>query len=294
MNRFFAENRLNDYIDGTISDEDKKIVEEALQNDPSLKEEYESILEAVQMLQNLDSESLAHLGDPHAYAPTRDLSNEIMDQVYKEPTPKVIHVNFKRNASLFFLAAAAILIVSISLPDKNATHTQTASVLHTLPKANSMQLPQNLNNQLTTLPIPIEELAVADAEEPEATPPPQKKKRTPRRVVQKNTIQPLVPDHAASYEENLYNLFISDPDILYKIEQLATDNNAQIAQRDGAPFEPYAMSDGRPSQVVKIKTNDIVIDQIEEKLRQFGTDFRTVSSEKSGSPIEILVNIHFE
>ena len=294
MNSFFAQNRLCDYIDGTLSPEDNAIVEKALAEDPELRQEYEELYETVNMLQEFGKEALSDYGLGESLSPSRDLSASIMEQIEQEPAPNVVRLPFKRNLSFFIAAAASILMVVSVLPENTQSHTKGASLVREVPKTNRIQIPTDLNNQLAKLPTPVEAIKVADP------PPPKPKSRSlsskPKRTrsISSGSVPVLAADLPTSYKDNPYILFINDPDILYKIEDIANENNAQLAQRDGSNFKPYAMSDGKPTQVLRLSTTDTKIDAIEEQLSQLGTEFHKISSQKSGSPIEILININFE
>ena len=61
-------------------------------------------------------------------------------------------------------------------------------------------------------------------------------------------------DQSPSTEENPYTLFITNPNILFEIKSIATQNKAKLVQRDGKPFTPYEMSYGKPSQILKLET----------------------------------------
>jgi len=50
MDPFFARNRLSSYLDGTLSDAEAAEVSEAIEHDPSLKEEYEALRRAVNFI----------------------------------------------------------------------------------------------------------------------------------------------------------------------------------------------------------------------------------------------------
>src|SRR3982750_2520790 len=50
MDPFFARNRLSSYLDGTLSDAEAAEVSEAIEHDPTLKEEYEALRRAVNFI----------------------------------------------------------------------------------------------------------------------------------------------------------------------------------------------------------------------------------------------------
>ena len=50
MDPFFARNRLSSYLDGTLSDAEAAEVSEAIEHDPSLKEDYDALRRAVNFI----------------------------------------------------------------------------------------------------------------------------------------------------------------------------------------------------------------------------------------------------
>ena len=285
MNDFFVRNRLSDYIDGTLSPQEEKIVQEALETNESLYEEYLSLKEAVDMLSQFGS-----------MEPSRNLAPSIMDKL--EDIPANNNSFFRKYAPQIAIAAACILIVTaFLLPEKNTENTVSASVVHTPPKSRPLQLPQKLSNTLIEKEMDVTKVALAP-EETEAPVATEKKpkaiKSKKRRATVAKRIEPLVLDQPTSREDSPYLLFMNDPDILFKLESLAKANNSILTQRDGSTLKPYEMSDGKSSQVLKMSATAQNITAIEDALRQLGAEFHQFSSPTSDEKIQILLNIQFE
>ena len=281
MNDFFVRNRLSDYIDGTLSPEEEHIVQEALENNEELYEEYRSLKDAVDML--------AQFG---ALEPSRNLAPSIMDQI--EVLPGNNNSFFRTYAPQIAIAVACFLVVTaIFLPEKSAENTIAASVVRTPPKSRPIQLPQKLSNTLIEQEMDVTKLALAE-EKPTKTE--QKKKVTkPKRNTRvAKRIKPLVIDQPTSREDSPYLLFMDDPEILFKLASLAKANNSTLTQRDGSALKPYSMSDGKSSQVLKMSANAQNINAIEENLRQLGAEFHQFSSPRSDEKIQIQLNVQFE
>ena len=282
MNDFFVRNRLSDYIDGTLSPQEEAIVQEALETNVELYEEYLSLKEAVDML--------AQFGTVQA---SRNLAPSIMEQL--EDIPANNNSFFRAYAPQIAIAVACLLIVTaLLLPSKNTKNTVSASIVRTPPKSRPLQLPQKLSNTLIENEMDVTKVALASEEEPT----PQKKKAISKPNKRKNRIsariEPLVIDQPTSREDSPYLLFMNDPDILFKLESLAKANNSILTQRDGSTLKPYAMSDGKSSQVLKMSANAQNINAIEEALRQLGAEFHQFSSPTSNKKIQIQLNIEFE
>lgn len=284
MNDFFVRNRLSDYIDGTLSPEEEQIVQQALETNEELYEEYLSLKEAVDML--------THFG---TMEPSRNLAPSIMDKI--ELLPGNNNSFMKTYAPQIAIAVACLLVVTaIFLPEKNANNTIAASVVRTPPKSRPIQLPQRLSNTLIENEMDVTKVALA-AEEEEPVKQETKKKRKTR--TKRNTrvaarIEPLVIDQPTSREDSPYLLFMDDPNILFKLESLAKANNSILTQRDGSVLKPYSMSDGKSSQVLKMSADAQNISAIEDSLRQLGAEFHQFSSPTANEKIQIQLNIQFE
>lgn len=284
MNDFFVRNRLSDYIDGTLSPEEEQIVQQALETNEELYEEYLSLKEAVDMLTQFG-----------AMEPSRNLAPSIMDKI--ELLPGNNNSFLKTYAPQIAIAVACLLVVTaIFLPEKNADNTIAASIVRTPPKSRPIQLPQRLSNTLIENEMDVTKVALA-AEEEEPAKQELKKKRKTR--TKKNTrvaarIEPLVIDQPTSREDSPYLLFMDDPNILFKLESLAKANNSVLTQRDGSVLRPYSMSDGKSSQVLKMSANAQNISAIEDSLRQLGAEFHQFSSPTANEKIQIQLNIQFE
>lgn len=284
MNDFFVRNRLSDYIDGTLSPEEEQIVQQALETNEELYEEYLSLKEAVDMLTQFG-----------AMEPSRNLAPSIMDKI--ELLPGNNNSFLKTYAPQIAIAVACLLVVTaIFLPEKNADNTIAASIVRTPPKSRPIQLPQRLSNTLIENEMDVTKVALA-AEEEELAKQEIKKKRKTR--TKRNTrvaarIEPLVIDQPTSREDSPYLLFMDDPNILFKLESLAKANNSVLTQRDGSVLRPYSMSDGKSSQVLKMSANAQNISAIEDSLRQLGAEFHQFSSPTANEKIQIQLNIQFE
>ena len=283
MNEFFVRNRLSDYIDGTLSPEEEKVVQETLETNADLYEEYLALKEAVDML--------AQFG---TVQPSRNLAPSIMERL--EELPANNNSFFRIYAPQLAVAVACLLIVTaLLLPEKNTNNTIAASVIHTPPKSRPIQLPQKLSNTLIENEMDVTKIALASEE---ASPTKKQEKKKTRSTAKKTRIatriEPLVIDQPTSREDSPYLLFMNDPNILFKLESLAKANNSILTQRDGSTLKPYSMSDGKSSQVLKMSANAQNITAIEDSLRQLGAEFHQFSSPKSDEKIQIQLNIQFE
>ena len=284
MNDFFVRNRLSDYIDGTLSPEEEHIVQQALETNEELYEEYLSLKEAVDMLTQFG-----------AMEPSRNLAPSIMDKI--ELLPGNNNSFLKTYAPQIAIAVACLLVVTaIFLPEKNADNTIAASIVRTPPKSRPIQLPQRLSNTLIENEMDVTKVALAAEEEEPAKQEIKKKRktRTKRNTRVAARIEPLVIDQPTSREDSPYLLFMDDPNILFKLESLAKANNSVLTQRDGSVLRPYSMSDGKSSQVLKMSANAQNISAIEDSLRQLGAEFHQFSSPTPDEKIQIQLNIQFE
>lgn len=283
MNEFFVRNRLSDYIDGTLSPDEEEAVQKALEQNIELYEEYLSLKEAVDML--------AQFGHVQ---PSRNLAPSIMAQL--DDTPLISPSFFRVYSPHIALAAACLLIMTaLLLPEKKTEHTISASVVHTPPKSNPLQLPQELNNTLIEQEMDVTKIALAPQAEPETKKSPKRSRTSVRKKTSvAKRIQPLVLDQPTSREDSPYLLFMNDPTILYKLESLAKANNSILTQRDGSKLTPYAMNDGKSTQVLKMSANANNINAIENALRNLGAEFHQFSSPNGDEKMQIQINIQFE
>ena len=221
--------------------------------------------------------------------PSHNLAPSIMEQL--EETPSF----FRRYTPALAIAAACLLIVTaLLLPEKNTEHTISAAVVHSPPKSRTLQLPQKLSNTLIEQEMDVTSIALVDEDIEKETPSPQKTSPKRRKRTVAKRIQPLVLDQPTSREESPYLLFMNDPEILYKLDSLAKANNSILTQRDGSSLSPYAMSDGKSTQVLKMSADAGNINAIEKALRQLGADFHQFSSPNSDENIQLQINIQFE
>ena len=289
MNQFFARNRLSEYLDGTLSEEEHREVQQALENDPELYAEYLDLKDAVDMLNNLGMIS-----------PQRDLTSAIMDQLDQEEQVEnnVVHVSFKRFAPLIAIAAAIVLIVIGGMsPEKTSDQTMAAGITNTPPQSRPIQLPKNLSETLftqQTITEPETPKSTKEPTEPVLTKKTQKVQKPAPTQKQEIRIQPLVVDQPISRTENPYLLYMDDPEILFKLKKLAEENNSILSQRDGTAFTPYKMNGGKATQVVTLTANPDKIEGIEATLRQLGAEFHQFSSVQEKSPIKIEISIQLE
>ena len=284
MNDFFIRNRLSDYIDGTLSPEEEHIVQQALESNEELYEEYLSLKEAVDMLTQFGS-----------MKPSRNLAPSIMEKI--EELPANNNSFLRAYAPQIAIAVACLLVVTaIFLPEKNADNTIAASIVRTPPKSRPIQLPQKLSNTLIENEMDVTKVALAAEEEEPAKQETKKKRktRTKRNTRVAARIEPLVIDQPTSREDSPYLLFMDDPNILFKLESLAKANNSVLTQRDGSVLRPYSMSDGKSSQVLKMSADAQNISAIEDSLRQLGAEFHQFSSPAADEKIQIQLNIQFE
>lgn len=286
MNDFFVRNRLSEYIDGTLSAQDNEAISQALAQNATLQQEYLELKEAVDLLK-----------DYGQVAPSQNLAPSIMELLEEEKPSNVILLKIRAYAPQISVAATIILIVTaFLLPEKETKNTLSATIVHTPPKSKSIQLPQNLSNTLFEKSIDVTKIAIADEEDRKAEKKPisAKRSKTKRTRTASQRIKPLVLDQPQSREDSPYLLFMTDPDILFKIDALAKANNSKITQRDGSALTPYAMNDGKSTQVLKLTTDAQNINAIEEKLRQLGTEFHQFSTATENQTIRIELNIQFE
>ena len=282
MNEFFVRNRLSDYIDGTLPPEEENAVQQALEENIELYEEYLSLKEAVDMLSQFGS-----------VQPSHNLAPSIMEQL--EDTPSIAPSFFRRYTPALAIAAACLLIVTaLLLPEKNTDHTISAAVVHSPPKSRTLQLPQKLSNTLIEQEMDVTSIALVDEDIEKETLSPQKTSPKRRKRTVAKRIQPLVLDQPTSREESPYLLFMDDPEILYKLDSLAKANNSILTQRDGSSLSPYAMSDGKSTQVLKMSADAGNINAIEKALRQLGAEFHQFSSPNGDENIQLQINIQFE
>jgi len=289
MNQFFARNRLSEYLDGTLSEEEHREVQQSLENDPALYAEYLDLKEAVDMLNNFGMIS-----------PPRDLTSTIMDQLEQEEQvkEKVVHLSFTRFAPLVAIAAAIVLVVIGGMsPEKTSDQTMAAGITNTPPQSRPIQLPKNLSETLftqQTITKPEIQKSTPEPTKPILTQKTKSVQQPPQAKKQDIRIEPLVVDQPISRTENPYLLYMNDPEILFKLKTLAEENNSILSQRDGTAFTPYKMNGGKATQVVTLTANPDKIEGIEATLRQLGAEFHQFSSVTEQSPIKIEISIQLE
>lgn len=289
MNEYFVRNRLSDYIDGTLPPHEHEEIEKALSESAELFAEYQDLKETVALLQ-----------DSGLLAPSQDLTSSIMDRIDNETSGNVIVVSFRKYGIQMALVASILIIATaILIPEKTAENTISAGlVAQSPPKARAIQLPKNLRNSLVEKEFDATQIALAN-EEPEphvektaSIPPKAKASKSQSKTQQR--IEPLVLDQPKSRADSPYLLFMDDPDILFKLSEMAEQNNSLLTQRDGSALLPYAMNNSKSAQVVTLTTDARNIISIESALRQLGAEFHQFSTASENGPIKIEINIQFE
>jgi hypothetical protein len=102
MNAFFARNRLSAYLDGELSSDDARAVEDALASDPDLREDLEVLRETAALLRGADVQA------PVGFA------QRVSARVAVEPPPSALRALLRRaggTRALVPVAAAGLLAV---------------------------------------------------------------------------------------------------------------------------------------------------------------------------------------
>lgn len=107
MDTFFARNRLSAYLDGSLSDSESAEVEAALSDDESLRREYDTMREAVELLR-----TLGPVDAPEGF------HARVMSRVEAEPDPGKVVSLWRRTlgrvpVEALALAAAALIVVLV-------------------------------------------------------------------------------------------------------------------------------------------------------------------------------------
>ena len=289
MNEYFVRNRLSDYIDGTLPPHEHEEIQKALAENAELYAEYQDLKETVSLLK-----------DSGLLAPSRDLTSSIMERIEEEAEGNVLVVSFRKYGIQMALVASILIIATaILLPEKHTENTIAAAVVtQTPPKSRPIQLPKNLHNRLEEKGFDATQIALAN-EEPE----PEKyvvvtSNGTPKTSLSRpnpqKRIEPLVLDQPKSREDSPYLLYMDDPEILFKLSEVAEKNNSLLTQRDGSALLPYSMNNSKSAQVVTLTTDAKNILGIEAALRQLGAEFYQFSTPAENGSIKIQINIQFE
>ena len=268
MDPFFAKNRLSDYLDGQLSDDEAAEVRRALEEDAELREAFESLSATVSLLRK------------HGPTTAPDGFHErIMAQVSAQPTGRLVVLrNFFRQVPVeaIALAAAAVLVIvivgnpgndiagpALSPPPVEVKGGAAAPQARIMPS-------QDLNLPLS-LSEPVEEVAT-----PASKPRPEAVSKT--RTLQKVAVEPPPEAYVAEWEQQ---------DTTDAYAPVAKPQGAALAESDDVPDTPRELFGGLSTETAtpyqyRIALGDAQVLYSLEKLAQ-STGGRLLDS--SGSPL---------
>lgn len=276
MDAFFAKNRLSAYLDGHLSEEESQQIAAALERDAALRQEYESLREAVDLL--------AQEGPVEAPA---GFHARVMASVEREPMPGGKVVWLRRMAArvpieAVALAAAAAVVVMViqARPDQASPEPVAATVglPDSAPQGSQSRMPDTPAPTKTTQPV------AAGAADPQAA-----KQAKPVQSQAPNAApsEPYLaewenPEGAAATapaDANQtvdlsqpigYRISMAHADVLFDLAGLAQKMGGSMVEMSGQPAAARVLTTEQNFAMVQLIIPTRSVDQVHGMLRSMG------------------------
>ena len=288
MNAFFIKNRLHDYVDGTLPEETKVEIDQAIVAYPDLLIELEQLQQQRRMM----------LDHGRASAPPQMLE-DIWSKLESEPLPAA---NQSSSGTGWWTWSAALAVMMLAwwlIPQKSVV-TESQSLVkgaQSIPKINPVQLPTTspIERSARTHSIDLEPVVpVDDTPEVVETSMPKKQRPTPKIEPSKPPSQTFViqtPDtpYFTEYEQDVhiievegahpehddafFSFAFAPSNILHQLNSMAMKYNGQLLSNEGVELTPYTLSATKPSASVDLHIPVEMVSKANDELRQLGGRF---------------------
>lgn len=166
MDTFFARNRLSAYLDGSLSDSESAQIETALAHDQSLRRDYDTMREAVELLR-----ALGPVDAPEGF------HARVLAQVQDEPDPGTVVSLWRRTLgrvpveALALAAAGLLVVVVIQGRNKSPEQDSPPAVAAAVPAPSSApEISRTTPSTPTPAPTQAEPLKAGDGRLAQAVP----------------------------------------------------------------------------------------------------------------------------
>ncbi|MBM74392.1 MAG: hypothetical protein CMK59_03255 [Proteobacteria bacterium] len=267
---FFIENRLHDYLDGQLDEEETAFVEAGLKQFPELEDKLEELKFSRNLLRsqlNVD--------------PPEDLLAQIEAAVHEEPSHEK-----RYQAPVLMLLAAAILLIFL-IPDSKQDWSKDVASAQSI-QANPMNLP--LNNPASAPPKKASSVEIESPKKPSKPAKAKQKtrtKKTTRTAKLKASQTPVAEIYIPDDEKDAYaaadNYLSARQDLaehsviqttntrmLYDLHNAANQHGIKILTPNNSSLEAYDLSQDRPFQLLKIQFNSDQWSIVNEMVNNMG------------------------
>lgn len=292
MNAFFIKNRLHDYVDGTLPEETKVEIDQAIVAYPDLLIELEHLQQQRRMMLDHGQES----------APPQMLE-DIWSKLESEPLPAANQSSSGTGWGTWSAALAVMMLAWWLIPQKHVTTETSQSLVkgaQSIPKINPVQLPTTspIEQSTRTHSIDIEPVVpiddIPETVESVETSKPTKRRQTQTQRPSKSPSQTFViqtPDtpYFTEYEQDVhiievegahpehddafFSFAFAPSNILHQLNALALKHNGQLLSNEGVELTPYNLSATNPTASVELHIPVEKVSKANDELRQLGGRF---------------------
>ena len=289
MNAFFIQNRLQEYVDGTLPEEIKVEIDQAIVAYPDLLIELEQLQQQRSMM----------LDHGQASTPPQMLE-DIWSKLESEPLPAGNQSPSGTGRWIWSTALAAMILAWWLIPHNPVTTESSPSLVkgaQSIPKINPVQLPTTspIERSTRTQPIDVEPiLSVDDTPDVVETSKPVTQRQTPKSVAAKPSSQTFViqtPDtpYFTEYEQDVhiievegahpehddafFSFAFAPSNILHQLNSVAMKYNGQLLSNEGVELTPYNLSATNPTASVELHIPVEKVSKANDELRQLGGRF---------------------
>jgi len=314
MDPFFAKNRLSDYLDGQLSDEEAAEVRRALEEDTALREDFESLSATVSLLRK------------HGPTTAPDGFHErVMAQVSAQPTGRLVVLrNFFRQVpveAIALAAAAVLVIVIVGNPGNDIAGPALSPPPVEVKGGAAAPQARIMPSQDLELPLGLSEPVAAPAT---STAPPRPEVVSKPKTLQKVAVEPPPEAYVAEWEQQdttdayaagekspgsataetddvpdtprelfgglsaetatpyQYRITLGDAQVLYSLEQLAQRTSGRLLDSSGSPLSAHPLNVEENFMRVQLVVPPGQADTVHEWLKSLGAK---ASLPESSSPL---------
>jgi anti-sigma factor RsiW len=306
MDPFFASNRLSDYLDGHLSEEESADIAAAIASDASLRAEYESLKRAVTMLRT------------HGPSTAPDgFHDTLMEHIGAERRPGVLvqlRAAFRQVPLEALALAAAAVIVVVVLLDPSAPSDGAPTIVDArggavapisdIEPAADLSLPTASASAAPAAPVaappPRQQVAPSIAQKPKMTPPTEayvpdwEKPALP--VASTPDTPPIPTDDLGGSADSFdsmddinvtpdeltggvqaevstpyeYRISLSDAEVLFSLQQLAQSAGGRLLDHLGEPLSARSLTAEQNYARVQLVVPPGRAEQIHTRLKELG------------------------
>lgn len=320
MNRFMLKNRINDYVDGALSPEERLEIEHALVDHPDIGQE----IEDTQRLR----EQMLSMG-------SAQVPDHLLENILQAANQRSLSSNQPRGQAYvgYSLIAIVGLLGWVFIPTSNKVmETPSAEVkrAQVLPTANAVVLPttspleeadkhlKSLQQKLEAAKEPTVSKSNATSEPAPPPPPPAPKpKQTSTHSAQKNPVKqppktkfviktpdsPYVPEweeghiievQGSTFDPDAFQFRTGPSNLLFILNKLSKDVNGQLKLTNGDEFSPTELTKFSPRAKFEMWVPTESVSHVNKQLTNLGGQFFATSIRQEGDYGIFKIDVRYQ